>query len=313
MRLIRLFLATLPLLLCQSVSAGQKSVTFYLDAARVEQEAAAVNGYLEYPLPDSFTPGSLRVKPLGGGGVLRVELVPADRDRRRAREIARLEERKGELQVRMQALSSREEVFSAAAKSQSGKALRKTKSNPDPLGSLQQGTEFALGQLESAYRSRRKCQHSLDLVEGELARAGKGGALARIWLSARRVRVSYLKADERWTPCYDFRWSGGDRGELLLHAKLPQPEKGVSYLVSNGSAAQGLAARPVRGDFPTLSRYPLTLLSESRTGETPLSFAFTRVEAGLPPGEAAAFWQGEYLGTGRYAGGGATELSLKPP
>ena len=312
MRLIRLLFAMLPVFVCQSANAGQKSVTFYLDGARVEQESAAVNGYLEHTLPDSITPGSLRVKPLGGGSVLRVELVPADRDRRRAREIARLEERKGELQARMQALSSREDIFSAAAKSQSGKALRKTKSNPDPLGSLQQGTDFALVQLDSVYRSKHKCQSALDGVERELAAARKGAALARIWLSGGRARVSYLVSNEHWTPCYDFRWSGDASGELVLHARLPQPEKGVHYLVSHGTSAQGLAARPVRGDFPTLSRYPLTLQGATRTVEPPRSFAFSRVEAGLPPGEAAAFWRGEYLGSGRFSGGGASELSIAP-
>jgi hypothetical protein len=164
--------------------------------------------------------------------------------------------------------------------------------------------------LDTVYRNRRKCQGALEAVERELAAARKGAALARIWISGSRARVSYLVNTERWTPCYDFRWSGGTSGELLLHARLPQSEKGVSYLVSNGTAAQGLAARPVRGEFPTLSRYPLTLQGELRNDEPPRSFAFTRVEAGLPPGEAAAFWRGEYLGSGKFPGAGASELSL---
>ncbi|HBG06697.1 MAG: hypothetical protein A2075_01315 [Geobacteraceae bacterium GWC2_58_44] len=311
MRLILLVCGLLLFLSCQSAGGGQKSVTFYLDGARVEQEAAAVNGYLEYALPDSVAPGSLRVKPLGGGTILRVELVPADRDRRRAREIARLEDRKGELQVRMQILSSREEIFSAAAKSQSGKALRKSKANPDPLGSLQQGTEFALARLDTVYRRKRKVQHGLDRLEHELTVARKGAALARIWLSGGRARVSYLVSNERWTPCYDFRWSGADAsGELLLHARLPQPEKGVRYLVSTGTAAQGVAAKQVRGDFPILSRHPLTLQSGIRNSTPPMTFSFETVQAGLPPGEAAAFWRGEYLGSGQFSGAGASEVSI---
>jgi hypothetical protein len=311
---MRLFLplvaAILPLILCQPVRAGQKSVTFFLDGARVEQEAEAVGGYLEYALPDSLLPGSLRVKPLGGGSVLRVELVPADRDRRRTGEIARLERRRGELQDRMQLFSRREEIFSAAARSQSGKAPKKTKASPDALASLKQGTDFALAQLDSVYRNQRNCRRALEAVERELAAAKKGAPLARIWLSGARARVSYLVNSERWTPCYDLRWSGDAGGELLLHARLPQPEKGVRYLVSLGTVAQGGAARPVRGDFPTLSRHPLTLQGGARVEEPPLSFAFTPVEAGLPPGEGALFWQGEYLGSGRFSGGGAAEFSL---
>jgi len=311
MRLLPLLVAMVPLLLCQQAAAGQKSVTFFLDGARVDQEAQPVNGYLELTLPDHLIPGTLRVKALGGGQVLRVELVAAEQDRRRAREIARLEERKGELQDRMSALARREEIFSAAAKSQSGKAPRKTKSNPNPLGTLQQGTEFALAQMESVYRSKRKCRSALDALDRELAAARKGVASARIWIAGGKAGITYLVGDERWIPCYDFRWAGDARGELLLHAKLPQREKGVQFLVSNGTLAQGVAAEAVRGDFPTLARYPLTLSrGAADSGQPPLSFAFNAVQAALPPGDASLFWRGEYLGSGRFAGGGASEFSI---
>jgi len=310
MHLIPLCCGILLLLWWQPASAGGRSVTLYLDGARVEQEAAAVDGFLEYPLPNAFISGSLRVKPLGGGSVLRVELVPADQDRRRAREIARLEERVSELQDRMQALSRQEEIFSAAVKSQSGKAPRRTKANPDPVSSLQRGTEFALSQLESVYRGERKCRRSLEALELELAAARKGAAVARIWLSGGRARLSYFSSGERWTPSYDFRWSGDAAGELSLHARLPALEKGVQYLVSAGTLAQGAPAQAVRGDYPTLARYPLTLTSAVRTNEPPLSFTFSHVEPGLPPGDAAAFWRGEYLGRGSFAGAGASEFSL---
>ena len=310
MRLIPLVFAILYLIVGRPASAGQKSITCYLDGARIEQEVTASNGYLEYALPDSLTPGSLRVKPARGGSVLRVEVVAANLDRRRAREIARLEGQKSALQDRMQALERREEIFSAAAKSQSGKGLKKTKSNPDPLGSLQQGSEFALSQLDAVYRNQSRCRGALETVERELAAAKKGSALARIWLSGGRARITYLVGSERWTPCYDFRWSGETSGELLLHAKLSQPEKDVRYLVSIGTLAQGLAARSVSGVFPTISRYPLALRSGIGNEQPPLSFAFAAVEAGLPPGEAAVYWRGEYLGSGRFSGGGASEISI---
>ena len=309
MRLIMLCCGFL-LLLGQAAWAGQKTVTLYLDGARVEQDAAAVAGYLEYALPEAFTPGSLRVKPLEGASVTRVALVPAERDRRRAREVARLEERVSELQDRMQALSRQEEIFSAAVKSQSGKAPRKTKANPNPVSSLAQGTEFALGQLESVYRGKRKCRHALDAAEAELAAARKGAALARVWLSGGRARLSYLISGECWTPSYDFRWTGDAAGELVLHARLSPAEKGAQYLVSAGTLAQGAPAKAVRGDFPVLARYPLTLTSAAPGEVPPRSFAFGQVDAALPPGEAAAFWRGEYLGSGRYAGAGAGEFSL---
>ena len=210
----------------------------------------------------------------------------------------------------MQALSRREEIFSAAAKTQSSKAPRKTKASPDPVGSLQQGTDFALGRLDSVYRNQRKCRSALEAVERDLTAARKRATLARIWLSGGRARISYQVGNKRWTPRYDFRWTGEADGELLLHARLPQPEKGVLYRVSNGTVTQGLAARQVTGEFPSLSRFPLTLLNRDRSEAPPLFFAFAPVEAWLPPGEASVFWRGEYLGSGLFAGGGASELSL---
>lgn len=308
MRLLLFAVVLLTAPFCRQVSAGQKSVTYFLDGARVVQEVAAASGYLEVALPDNLMPGSLRVKAVGGS-VVRVELVPAEKDLRRAREIARLRERKGELQDRMAALEKREEIFSAAAKSQSGKAPRKTKANPDPLGTLQQGTEFALARMETVYRSKRKCRRELEGVEKELAAASKGVASARIWISGGKARVSFLVRDEFWTPSYDLRWNG-EEGELLLHAKLPSRGKGVSSLVARGTMEQGGTTEAVKGEFPLLSRWPLKLLSKGGTGDPPTTFVFGAVEAGLPPGEAALYWKGEYLGRGRFAGGGATEFSI---
>lgn len=308
MRVIPLLL--LFLIAGRPAGAAQKSVTFYLDGARIEYQCSAVNGYLELPLPASMVAGSLRVKPAGNGRLTRVEIAPAERDARRAREIARLEEKKEALLARMQTLSRREEIFSAAAKAQSGRAPRKTKTNPDPVASLKQGTAFALAELDAVSRSRRSCQQALDALEKQLASAGKGCPVAKVWLTGGKATVSFLVGDQRWTPCYDFCWLGETGGNLLLHARLPRLDRQVRYFVSNGTVAQGAQARPVRDGYPVLASYPLALKSGNRSEQRPLSFTFDRLEAALPPGEAAAFWRGEYLGRGRFAGGGATELSI---
>lgn len=309
MRLIPVLCGFLLLLPCQPLMAAQKSVTFYLDGARVEQELVARRQYLELPLPDNVIPGSLRVMPVKKGRVLRVE-VGVHPDPQRAREIPRLEERRQELRARLQALSAREEIFTAAAKTQSGKAPRMSKLNPEPLVSLQQGTDFALSRLDTVYRSKQKVQAALEKVEWELARAGKGTQRARIWFSGKKARVSYLVSGEHWSPCYDFRWSGRDaKGELLVHARLPQPEKGVRYLVSSGKVVEGAPGRPVQGDFPTISRHSLLLRTATKREALPVSFTFDAVEPALPPGEAAVYWAGEYLGTAPFAGGGALDLS----
>jgi hypothetical protein len=313
MRPVPLLVCLLVLAVCRPALAADKKVTFYLDGARLEEEVSSVKGYLEYWLPDSAVVSSLAVKPVGGAKVLRVEVVPAQRDRRRAREIAKLEERKRELNDRLETLSRQEEIFSAALKSQSGKAPRKSRSNPDPVASLREGTAFALGQLEAVYRGQRKCQRAIDELDGKIAAARKGAALAKIWLSGSKATVSCLIGERRWSPGYDFRWSGEQAGELLLHARLPAPEKLVLYLVSKGTVAEDAPAVAVRGEYPVIARYPLTLQSGGRSNKRPLSFTFKQIEASLPPGEASAFWEGEYLGSGKFSGGASSQLSIGAP
>ncbi|HJV35540.1 hypothetical protein [Geomonas sp.] len=313
MRPVPLLACLLVLAVCRPALAADKKVTFFLDGARLEEEVPAVKGYLEYWLPDSAVVSSLRVKPVATGKVLRVEVVPAERDRRRAREIAKLEERKSELKDRLETLSRQEEIFSAALKSQSGKAPRKSRTNPDPVQSLRDGTAFALGQLEAVYRGQRKCQRAIDDLDRKIAAARKGAALAKVWMTGTKVNVSCLIGDRRWSPGYDFRWSGDNGGELLLHARVPAPEKQVIYLVSNGTVSEDAPAVAVRGEYPVIARYPLTLQSGGRGKQRPISFTFKQIEASLPPGEASAFWEGEYLGSGKFSGGASSELSIGAP
>ncbi|GFO57186.1 hypothetical protein GMSM_41930 [Geomonas sp. Red276] len=310
MRLVPLVCAVVLLALHAPALAGQKRVTYYLDGVRVEESVAAVKGYLEYPLPGSFTAGSLRVRPLGGGEILRVEVAPAAKSPRQIRELALLKRQRTELQDRLELLSRREEIFAAAVKSQSGKAPRATKTNPDPVASLKQGTDFALARLDGVSRARKSCERSLESVERKLAAQEKAGQIARVWLTSPRAAVSYLAGSGHWTPSYHFRWVGDKSGELLLHARIPAPDKGVTLLVSAGTVSQGALPREVTGEFPLLARYPLTLVKGGRGDSRPLSFSFEKVAAELPPGEAAAFWGGEYLGRGRFAGGGSCEVSI---
>jgi hypothetical protein len=62
------------------------------------------------------------------------------------KELDTLLEQRNRLGDRLQALETREEIFKSATKSQSGKAPRKTRANPDPMLTIRQGTEFAIAQ-----------------------------------------------------------------------------------------------------------------------------------------------------------------------
>ena len=139
-----------------SALADNKTVTFFSDGALVEVESTAVRGNFECPLPGSMIENSLRIKPLAKTVIQHVDILSTRLDSRSDLELERLLERKNLLEDRLQALATREEIFKAAAKSQSGKAPRRTKANPDPMQSIRQGTEFAIAQMEAVYTARRK-------------------------------------------------------------------------------------------------------------------------------------------------------------
>lgn len=289
----------------------QKTVTLYLDGAKVEVLEKARQGYLEVALPDELIPGSLRVVPLDGG-VRRVEVAQRGSGGPVRGERGRLKRRRAEVEDRLKALAVREEVFTAAARSQSGKSLRKTKNNPDPLGALRQGTEFALGQLEGIYRSRRKLEAELGEIDRQLSAAPPSVQVARVWLTGRGARLSWLTRGERWRPAYSIRVGEASVGEILLHARLPRREKGVRLLVAPGPLAAAPAPSELAGEFPTLSRRRLVLQKEEYT-ELPyptLALSFSGGEPWWPPGEMAAFRDGSYLGSAPFPGGSAGELAF---
>jgi hypothetical protein len=311
MRLVTVLCAVL--LMAAPATAAVKRITFYLDGARVEYEAAAAKGYLEVPLPGDMEAGSLRVRPLQGGTLDRVEVVPARPDRKLQGELGRLEERKALLSDRLKALDTREEIFRAAAKTQSGKAPRKTKNNREPLEEIRKGTEFAIAQLEGVYRARRTAENELKSVDARLAslreKGNVGGSVVRVWLAGKggKVAVSYLRPTLKWTPAYDFRVSGGGEAEVAMNALLPKTEKGVGVAVVPSLLAEAPAELPLSaregGARIASFRVPLDNERFAPLPQPAISFSFlNRSGKRLPPGEATCYRQGEYLGKAPFGG-----------
>lgn len=311
MRPLTVLSALLLLAVASPASAAVKSCTCYLDGAVIEGEAAAVKGYMEIRLPASMKEGSFRIRPAGSAAIARVEVVPARPDPSVQKKIGALEERKRLLEDRLQALDAREEIFKAAAKSQSSKAPRKSKTNPEPLASVRQGTAFAMGQLEEVFRLRRRTEHEVKEIESQIAALGKdgkvGGRVARVWMRGRntRARYSYL-LPESWTPQYDFRLEGGDTLSVTLRGALPRLEKGARAAVVLGDVAGAGTPRPARGESPAevaIYRFPLKKHEFVAAPLSSATFDFTNLSPDrLPAGDAAVFWKGEYLGTVRFPG-----------
>ncbi|NMC74485.1 MAG: hypothetical protein GYA56_09060 [Geobacteraceae bacterium] len=312
---MKILLGALILLMsCRPVSAGAESLILFLDGARIEKEFVARKGYLEAPLPAKALPDSLRVRPVGDVSVLRVQVAPIPPERRHDKEFAALEERRASLLDRVKVLEEREALFKAAVKSQSSRALRRTKNNPDPLETARKGTNFALAQMESAHAARRKAEKELSGVEARLAAVRKesdAGSAARIWLSRAdgRVRVSCLVSGISWTPWYDFRLTGSGSAETIMRAKLPSSVRSASVSVVPLSLADAFDADPVlypvSADLASIASFRLPLTQESLTrGPVPfLSFTISNSSGKtLPEGEACGYWQGEYLGRTHFKG-----------
>lgn len=311
---MRVFLAVLVLLSATAAQAAvSRSITYFLDGARVDEESLVAKGYAEVVLPAAALPDSLRIRPAGGASILRVDIQNARTSPRHEKDLQTLAERKRRLEDRLRALDAREKIFTAAAKSQSSKAPRRTKANPEPMENIRKGTEFAVAQLEEVYRARRAAEDGIRDVEARISLLKKeadiGRRVVRVWVSGTgRVASSYLMAGTAWTPAYDFRLDGKGAADITMHALFPRPEKGTSVRV----AAVPLAAEggesprvPVGFPFGEVMRFrcPVEREETGRLLSEGTEFSFINTSSiFLPPGEATVFRLGEYLGKASFGG-----------
>jgi hypothetical protein len=298
--------------------AASRKVTLYLDGARFENEVSTTKGLIEFSLPAAMQANSLRIRALDGGLIEQVLIIPARPDPKRIRETAKLMERRDALLDRLQALEAKESVFKAAAKSQSGKAPRKTKTNPDPLASVRQGTEFAVAQLESVYRSRRMAESDLKSIEARLAtdkREGNGSiAMVRLLMQKGRIEVTYLRADLKWIPSYDFRLNKAGEVDVFIRAFLPKMDKEatvsvVAALLNEAADERSLPVSVENSPKIAAFTFPIEQEKFSSTPLSSISFTFRNSSTRrLPAGEASCYRQGEYLGKTAFCGADPGDL-----
>ncbi|AJE03728.1 DUF4140 domain-containing protein [Geobacter pickeringii] len=310
---MKFLLALLIVLSAAPAHAAGRSITYYLDGARFEEESAATRGYLEIALPAAVVPDSLRIRPLAGSSIARVEIQKARPTPKREKELDALLERKRRLEDRLRALEVREDIFKAAAKSQSSKAPRKTKTNPEPMETIRKGTEFAVAQLEVVYRARRSAEDGIKAVEARLSalrkEGGVGGSVARVWVGGKgRITASYLVAGSGWTPVYDFRLDGSGAMDVTLHALFPRPDKGTTAAVVAAPLAatdKEASRRAIAAPFGEVLKFHVPAVREigGQSGPEGMAVSFVNgAGAPLPPGEATIFRSGEYLGKAAFKG-----------
>lgn len=305
--LLSVYLLCCILLLPTPGLAGLRELTVFIDGTLVELEATARKGSAEVQLPGAIRSGTLRVTPLDNGLIGRVELVQAGITDKLQKELESLQEQKSRLEDRMKALETRETIFAAAAKSQSSKAPRKTKTNPDPLASVRQGTEFAIAQLEAVFTARRRTEQELKRVTLRLSQLEKrsiGGPIVRVALSSpnSRVRVSAVLQENDWTPRYELRLDGSNTAQLALLTEFEPPAGFGITVIPAALAASPLpqSQRVSGGSTLKLAAWQLPVEQEQvHTGPIPtfsLKLRYTGSQP-LPAGQVAVYYRGDYLGT----------------
>lgn len=295
--------------------AAEKSVTYYLDGAKVGYETAYGNGYSEIHLPKGALSDSLRIKPLGGVEIERVEILRTKTNPKVAKEMIALAERKKRLVAELRALETREDIFKAAAKSQSSRAPRKTKNNPEPVTNIRRGTEFAIGQLESVYVIRRKTEKEISLLDSRMSSMlganVSEGYFCRVWFSANRGRahISYLTAEQNWKPAYDFRLSEDGRVEVIMRAVFPYPGKNCSVMVVpakiSDAGSHNVTPRALTKPFAKVCEFTFPIENEVLSGGSVSSLTFTfrnLSDQFFPAGDAACYRRGEFFGHAPFKG-----------
>jgi hypothetical protein len=295
--------------------AENRCVTFYADGALVELEAVAAKGSVEIPLPAAMIEGSLRIRPGRGSSLQRVDIVSTRTDAGKGeKELDALLEQRSRLGDRMQALATREEIFKSAAKSQSAKAPRKTKTNPDPMQTIRQGTEFAIAQLEAVYTSRRRTEQEIRRIDSRIAAARGSGrgpeTVARVHVSPTRGRVTarYAVAGQGWTPRYDMYLDGSSHAQVNLSGLFSGAFPGYLLQASPALLAERATARVFPVNPATTARIAAFRLpvSEAQFG-TGLQSSFSCLlknseQLHLPGGDANLYRNGEYVGRFRFEG-----------
>ena len=304
-RLALHFFAAL-VLAAPATAADSRFASIYLDGAVIEQTTSAKRGYLEIALPASITPDSLRIKPVGPAEILRVVTVPLKPGNSDGKELEAIAAKEELLQDRLKALSVKEEIFKAAAKSQSGKAPRRTKTNPEPMTTIRQGTDYAIAQLEAVYQARRKTEKELATLlkrkNGVNKSVSAAASVAKVWVTPANAAVtaSWLQSDLNWVPEYQLRIDSAGAAQLGIFVQASHSggllPKGF-YLSNNQTPSAPIAS--VSGNNPAM-KFPVTVTSMSGGDQNkPLTVSVVNSSAlSLPRGEISCFQDGSYKGRG---------------
>lgn len=297
-----------------SSSSAENKITFYRDGALLQQDAGAIKGTIVISLAPDLLEHTLTVFPAPGTTILSVETHKGEPLSRPDQELEVLVEQRQRLEDRLRALETREAIFTAAAKTQSGKAPRKTKANPTPILAIRQGTDFAIAQLETVYTARRKTTQEIRKIDERLATTAKKNSRSpeisvRIAVTPPRGRVTlrYATAEHGWLPQYNLYLAGTGPAQLQLSARITGSMRGYQVRVSPGSLAESAAAETfsAQSGSALLASYRVPITDQRYTEGIFNRFSGRITNSSphyLPPGDSEMFRNRAYLGKFRFEG-----------
>lgn len=290
-----------------NAASSADMITFYRDGSMLQQAATAIKGIIDIPLAAGFLEQTLTVVPAPGTTILGVETGITGPGTAVDKGVETLTERRRRLEDRLQALETRETIFTSAAKAQSGKAPRKSKTNPDPMQAIRQGTDFAIAQLEAVYTARRRTTEEIRNIDARLAASGKESRAAagsvRISVAPPRGKVTlrYATSERGWRPRYNLHLTGDGTARLQISAQVAGNRRGFQIRVSPGTLDESAVAEtfPLRSGSDFLATYLMPMTEKNFQGGIFTRFSGLITNSSphyLPQGESGLYRGGTYLG-----------------
>jgi hypothetical protein len=312
---LRIFVVFSMLVIFAVPALAERKTTLYLDGAVVENSFPAVNGIVQVSLSEECRIETLRIRADKDSVIKKIETSKLQPDNKINKEIASLEKQREQLQSRLELIDTKEDIFIAAAKSQSRKSLKKTKNNPEPLSSVRQGTDFALSRLDSLNLTKQNSEKELKALDSKLSALKKSKTFVKVWLDNPKgsANISCIYNTKSWTPVYVLTKKADNTIQFSITAGKIIHEKNeeVAVVMSKTADSETLPVWRYNDSFVPFQEFNFTLDGESVTSKVPFTSILTmRNSSGfhLPAGKLVCYENGEYLGVVDFKGAAKDEI-----
>ncbi|MCL2760571.1 MAG: DUF4140 domain-containing protein [Desulfuromonadales bacterium] len=315
---LRIFVVFSIIVISAVPALAERKTTLYLDGAVIENSFPATNGIVQVLLPGECRVETLRVRANKDSVIKKVETFKAQPDNKINKEIEAIEKRKEQLQSRLDLIDTKEDIFIAAAKSQSSKSLKKTKNDPTPLSSVRQGTDFALSRLDALYFTRQSNEKELKALDNKfsaLKKSKTGKTFVKVSLDNPKgsVNISCIDNTKSWTPVYVLKKKDDNTVQFsitsgnIIHGQNEE----VAAVLSKTADSEILPVWRYSDSSVPFQQFNFALEGESVTSRVPFISILTMTNSSgfnLPAGKLVCYEDREYMGIVDFKGAVKDEI-----